>query len=200
VVLVDIDPSMTRLAKTYPALVHQNANSLADPRVEVVHDDAYKYLEKGSELFSVIIGDLPDPNHEALAKLYSREFYGLIRRRLAVGGIFVTQATSPLMAREAFWCVNETVRHAGFATTPFHVYVPSFGDWGFIIGRSGQTAPDLSQVNIAQSGLPLRYLHSLSPTVMTAFDADTNAVPVEPSTLDFPRILRLYEQGVKRWE
>jgi spermidine synthase len=200
VTLVDIDPEMTRLASTYPALVRQNENAFADKRVRVVHADAYKFLEEGSQKYGVIIGDLPDPNHEALAKLYSREFYGLIRRRLGVGGIFVTQATSPLMARDAFWCVDATVRAAGFATTPYHVYVPSFGDWGFILARPGQTPPDLTRARFAESGLSLRYLSSLSPAVMTAFDADSSKVDADVTTLDFPRVLRLYERGAKKWE
>lgn len=200
VTLVDIDPEMTHLAKTYPALVQQNGNAFADPRVEIVHTDAYKFLETGSTKYGVIIGDLPDPNHEALAKLYSREFYGLILRRLGKGGIFVTQATSPMMARDAFWCVDATVRAAGFATTPYHVYVPSFGDWGFVLAQPGKTPPDLTRARIAESGIPMRYLSSASPAVMAAFDADTSRIDVDITTLDFPRVLRLYDRGAKKWE
>ncbi|GAB4459998.1 MAG: polyamine aminopropyltransferase [Armatimonadaceae bacterium] len=200
VTLVDIDPAMTHLAKTYPALVQQNGDAFADPRVRIVHTDAYKFLEEGAERFGVIIGDLPDPNHEALAKLYSREFYHLVRKRLAVGGVFVTQATSPLFAREAFWCVHETVKAAGFATTPYHVYVPSFGDWGFVLAQPTATPLDLNAARIGESNLPLQYLNTASPAALVAFDVDTAPVSVEPSTLDFPRILRLYERGAKKWE
>lgn len=200
VTLVDIDPEMVHLAKTYPGLVEQNQNAFADPRVNVVYTDAYKFLEEGSSKYGVIIGDLPDPNHEALAKLYSREFYGLIKRRLGKGGIFVTQATSPLFSREAFWCVEASVKASGFATTPYHVYVPSFGDWGFIMAREGVNPPNLENAHIADSKLLLRYLSSVSPSVMTSFDVDTSRVPSEVSTLDHPRILHLYERGAKKWE
>jgi spermidine synthase len=200
VTLVDIDPEMTHLAKTYPALVRQNENALADPRVRIVHTDAFKYLEEGSELYGVIIGDLPDPNNEALAKLYAREFYALARKRLARGGIFVTQATSPLFSRDAFWCVNSTVAAAGFQTTPYHVYVPSFGDWGFILAQPGDTPPAIGKFAPKLTGIPTKYLSSVTPTTLTAFDADTNQLPVDFSTLDHPQILRYYERGAKKWE
>ena len=227
VTLVDIDPAMTDLAKSYPALVEQNANALADPRVHLVHQDAYTFLEKGAERYGVIIGDLPDPNNEALAKLYSREFYGLVRRRLGVGGVFVTQAAAPLFAREAFWCIRKTVESAGFSTTPYHVYVPSFGDWGFVLAGplpSGSTHPGTLRVprssgtpslagegggvtglsavpaRLQARGIPTRYLGGASPASLTAFDVDNGPTPVEISTLDFPRVLRYYETGAKKWE
>jgi Predicted spermidine synthase with an N-terminal membrane domain len=209
VTVVDIDPAMTDLAKTYPALVEQNANALADPRVRLVHQDAFTFLEKGSERFGVILADLPDPNNEALAKLYSREFYGLVRRRLGVGGVFVTQAAAPLFAREAFWCIRKTVEAAGFATTPYHVYVPSFGDWGFVMGRAtssgrapAESALSLTPVpaKLAERGITTRYLGAASPAALVAFDSDNGPTPVEVSTLDFPRVLRYYETGAKKWE
>ncbi|MDX1932999.1 MAG: polyamine aminopropyltransferase [Capsulimonadales bacterium] len=199
VTLVDIDPEMTRLARTYPALVRLNENALNDPRVRVVHTDAFKFLEEGSDRYGVIIADLPDPNHEALAKLYAREFYRLARTRLGVGGVFVTQATSPLVAREAFWCIEKTMSEAGFRTTPYHVYVPSFGEWGFILAGV-EAAPKLTGMRLAESPVPTRFLNSASAIGMAAFDADTDRVVSEPSTLDFPRILDLYEKGTRKWE
>jgi spermidine synthase len=195
VTLVDIDPEMTHLAKTYPALVRQNENALADPRVRIVHTDAFKFLEEGSEQYGVIIGDLPDPNNEVLAKLYSREFYGLARRRLARGGLFVTQSTSPLFSREAFWCVAETVAASGMQTAPYHVYVPSFGDWGFVLAQPSVSPPKLEKFAPRLTTIPTKFLSTVSPTTLTAFDADTNRLPVETSTLDHPRILQFYERG-----
>lgn len=200
ITLVDIDPAMTRLAKTYPALKRQNASALFDGRVEVRHEDAYKFLESGTDRFGVVIADLPDPNNEALAKLYSREFYRLIQRRLGRGGILITQATSPLFSRDAFWCIAATVESAGFTTAPYHAYIPTFGDWGFILARpAGEPAASLANLRIP-AGMPLRFLSSASSLSLTAFDADTSRVSSSVSTLDFPRILRYYERGARKWE
>ncbi len=197
VTLVDIDPAMTRLGRTYPALAKLNRGALGDERVRLVHEDAYKFLERGDggTLYGVIIADLPDPNNEALAKLYSREFYRLARRRLARGGVFVTQATSPFFARDAFWCVSRTLRDAGWKTTPYHAYVPSFGDWGFLLA-----APDRVPGLTATISVPTRFLASKSLSALASFDADIAEVPVRSSSLDHPRILTYYEKGARRWE
>jgi spermidine synthase len=201
VTLVDIDPAMTQLAKSYPALVRQNQNSFADPRVRIVHEDAYKFLEKGTERYGVIIADLPDPNHEALGKLYSREMYRLLGRRLGRSGVLITQATSPLFSRDAYWCIAATMENAGWATTPYHAYIPTFGDWGFVMARpKAEGAPRLEDARIAQSGLALKYLSSAAPATLGTFDADNSRVPVEISTLDRPNIIRYYERGARKWE
>ncbi|MGC4044680.1 MAG: polyamine aminopropyltransferase [Armatimonas sp.] len=199
ITLVDIDPAMTDLAKTYPALRELNNNSFSDPRVKIVHEDAYKFLEKDPTRYGVIIGDLPDPNNEALGKLYSKEFYKFVRERLGRGGVLVVQSTSPLFARDAFWCTRKTIASAGFNTTPYHVYVPTFGDWGFTLARATpEPAPDLTKTKL--TGLKLRFLQSANLATLTAFDADTSEPLVEISTLDHPRILNYYETETKRWE
>jgi len=45
----------------------------------------------------------------------------------------VTQSTSPLFAREAFWCINKTLSSVFKNVLPYHVFIPTFGDWGFNI-------------------------------------------------------------------
>jgi spermidine synthase len=199
VTLVDIDPAMTDLARSYPALKELNNDALSDPRVKLVHEDAYKFLERDPTRYGVIIGDLPDPNNEALAKLYSKEFYRFVRERLGRGGVLVVQSTSPLFSRDAFWCIRKTIAAAGFSTSPYHVYVPTFGDWGFTLARAmPEPAPDLTKTKLV--GLKLRFLHSANLSSLTAFDADTSEPLVEISTLDHPRILHYYENETRRWE
>ena len=81
----------------------------------------------------MIIVDLPDPESEDIAKLYSVAFYERIARRLAAGGVMVTQATSPWFSRRAFWSIGETLSAVFEGVRPATVYVPSFGLWGFFI-------------------------------------------------------------------
>ncbi len=193
-VLVDIDPAMIDLARHHPAVSAVNGNALADPRLEVVNQDAFTYLAETAELFGVIIIDLPDPDNESLGKLYSREFYKLARRHLARGGVLVTQATSPYFARETYWSIVHTLAGAGLATRPYHVYVPSFGDWGFVLAAEKELDPARFR-----SEVPLRYL---TPELLAAsflFDPDTAEVATEINTLDNQVILTYYERGWKRW-
>lgn len=34
---------------------------------------------------------------------------------------------------------------AGLVVTPYHVHVPSFGDWGFVLAQRGGSPPELRQ-------------------------------------------------------
>ena len=83
---------------------------------------------------------MPDPDATATAKLYSQEFYLLARRALAPGGRLVVQAGSPYFAPRTFDCVLNTIRAAGLGATPYHVNVPTFGDWGFVLAQDGRAA------------------------------------------------------------
>jgi spermidine synthase len=218
VTLVDIDPAMTRLARAFPALLALNGRALLDPRVRIVHEDASRFLERETTRYGVILADLPDPNSETLARLYSREFYRLAARHLARGGLFVTQATSPYFGRDAFWCVVATMRAAGLSTLPYHAYVPTFGDWGFVLASphrngfprrrrfraeegllAGVGGPN-PRLEKARLDVPTRFLTRQVLAEMTAFPKDSAEVAVRPSTLDQPTVMTYYRRSGKRWE
>jgi spermidine synthase len=99
----------------------------------VVNADALQWLEENREYFDFIVIDFPDPANFALGKLYTSAFYRLLEKRLSAHGLLVVQSTSPLYARQSFWCVVTTLEAVGFKTAPYHALVPSFGEWGFII-------------------------------------------------------------------
>lgn len=194
VVLVDIDPAMTELGRMHPGLLALNGDSLSDPRLEIINRDAFTYLAETSDLFGVIIIDLPDPNNESLGKLYSREFYKLVKRHLAEGGVMVTQATSPYFARETFWSIVHTIEDVDLYTYPYHFYIPSFGDWGFVMAADHELKPDEFTPTVS-----LRYL---TPELLAAarlFDSDIAEIETEVNTLNNQIILSYYEQGWKRW-
>ncbi len=135
--LVDLDKAITDLAKTSKYLLKYNQDSLGDSRVNIINQDAYQFLEHNDEKYDIVIVDLPDPNNESLNKLYTVAFYRLIYGHLNNQGIIVAQSTSPYFATECFWIRHNTIKEAGFNTRPYHVYIPSFGDWGFNIGTKG---------------------------------------------------------------
>ena len=141
ITLVELDPHMTRLFAQHPALVALNGGALASPKLKVVNADAYTWLEQATqatpgqagETFDVIVIDFPDPSNFSLGKLYTTSFYQRVDQALSAGGYMVVQTTSPLIARRSFWTVVTTLEAVGLATTPYHVHVPSFGEWGFVI-------------------------------------------------------------------
>jgi spermidine synthase len=133
VILVDLDSEMTDLFKTNEALTKLNLNSFSSSKVKIVNEDAFLWLKNNTEKFDFIAVDFPDPSNFSVGKLYTNSFYRLMKSALAESGVGVIQSTSPYVAKKSFWCVNSTLKSVGFKTTPYHVYVPAFGDWGYIL-------------------------------------------------------------------
>ena len=141
VTLVDLDPAMTHLFSTNELLREVNGSSLLSPRVHVINKDAFVWLNENSEFFDFAIVDFPDPTNYALGKLYTTAFFKSLKEHLSQNGAAVIQSTSPLYARKSYWCIAATLQSAGFQTSPYHVYVPSFGEWGFVLASNRDYAP-----------------------------------------------------------
>ena len=186
VTLVDLDSEVTRLFTDNPLLAGLNGGALRDPRVRIVNADAFVWLTSVRDAFDVVVADFPDPHNYSLGKLYSRSFYRTLRSRLAPGGVTVVQATSPMFARRSFWCIAETMRSAGLVSRPYHVYVPSFGEWGFVLaGGEGWTPPRAYPAG-------LRFLTVDATPALFAFPPDMAAVPVEVNRLDNQILVQYY--------
>jgi spermidine synthase len=190
IVQVELDPAVIDLART--TMRSANGGSLDNPRVGVVIDDAMTWLRGPVDRFDAIIVDLPDPDTPVLGRLYSTEFYALVTRALAPGGLMVVQAGSPFSTSTAFWRTVSTVRAAGYAATPYHVHVPTFGDWGFAVARLGPTAP---RPTVPPDAPPLRFLNQQVLDAATVFSSDTGPRALEPSTLENPRIVEDMRHG-----
>lgn len=191
VTLVDLDPEMTRIFATHPELTRLNAGALRSPRVRVVNADAATWLAENEEMFDFAVVDLPDPSNYAIGKLYTTAFYRLLQRRLSRDGLLVVQSTSPLFARTAYWSIVETLRASGLRAWPYHLYVPSFGEWGFVVaGRSSFTPP---------TELPggLRFLTPRIVPQLFDFPADMLPVPAEANRLDDQVLVRYYGEEWK---
>ncbi|MCH2219316.1 MAG: polyamine aminopropyltransferase [Dechloromonas sp.] len=187
VTLVDLDPAMTELFSTAPALVALNEGALKADRVRVVNADALQWLEESREYFDFIVIDFPDPSNFALGKLYTSAFYRLIEKRLSANGLLVVQSTSPLYARQSFWCVVATLENVGFKTAPYHAQVPSFGEWGYIIAGRHSFVP-------APMATPkTRYLTPESIPGLFVFPADMGRVPAEVNQLNNQVLVRYFE-------
>lgn len=195
VVLVDLDPRVTALAEQHPRLVAQNQGALRDPRLSVINQDAMQWLRESRESFDVVILDFPDPSNFSLGKLYSVELYRLVRARLAPGGALAVQATSPLLARTAYWCVIETLKEAGFEVRPYHVFLPSFGEWGFALATISRRAEPKSLKPVA-----LRHLSDDALAALFEFPRDLGRVPARPNRLNNQALVGYYLEEATRWE
>jgi spermidine synthase len=188
VTLVDLDPAMTELFASAPPLVALNQGSLKSERVTVVNADALQWLEESKEFFDFIVIDFPDPANFALGKLYTSAFYRLLEKRLSARGLIVVQSTSPLYARQSFWCVVTTLEDVGFKTAPYHALVPSFGEWGYIIAGRQEFAP------AAVNPVKTRFLTAETVPLLFHFPADMARVPAEVNRLNNQVLVRYFEQ------
>jgi spermidine synthase len=189
IVLVDLDAKVTELFRGEPRLTALNGDALDDPRVQVINADAWKWLDSYRGSFDLIVADFPDPGNYALNRLFTTTFYRLLAQHLRLEGRLVVQATSPLFARQAFWCIEKTLREAGLQTAPYHLYVPSFGEWGFILaGRQ----PWRAKRRIAAS---LRLLSDQDLPKLFDFPPDMAPVAALPNRLDRPVLVGYYERA-----
>jgi spermidine synthase len=191
VTLVELDHAMTHLADTFGPLRDLNHHALDDPRMHVVDADAFNWLRDTGRQFDTVIVDFPDPDTAALAKLYSVEFYSMVRHALAPGARLVVQSGSPFFAPNTFWSIEASMREAGLATTPYHVDVPSFGDWGFVLARSPTDAdPGPPALRVGAHAPTLRFLDEKVLKAARTFPKDRRRRDVRPSTLMDPAVLQ----------
>jgi spermidine synthase len=137
----------------------------------------------------------------------------MLRKRVAADGIVVTQATSPYFAPEAFWCIAHTLEDVFPGVLPYTSYVPSFGQWGFVLASNLPVVESPKhefpanlqrQINNRLfSGKRLPFLRFLTPQIVPGlfvFDKDTEERPTEINTLDTQALVRYYEESLKNWE
>ena len=187
VTLVDLDPAMTRLFSTAPPLRKLNGDALLSPKLRVVNADALQWLENSDELFDFVVVDFPDPSSFAIGKLYSAAFYRLLEKHMNAGALAVIQSTSPLYARQSFWCIVATLESVGFATAPYHALVPSFGEWGYVLaGKRAYRPPEKYDV-------PTRFLAPETTPALFQFPKDMARVDAEVNRLNNQVLVRYFE-------
>ncbi len=196
VTLVDLDPTMTGVVAKLPAIEALNGGSLSNPRVRVINADAMAWLTElpPDTRWDVVIVDFPDPNNYSLGKLYTTRFYRLVKGHVAEDGAMSVQATSPLFARRSFWCIADTIHAAGFEVRPYHVPVPSFGEWGFVLAKRARFERPERTIG------GLRFLDdSLLPTLFV-FGPDLGPLDADVNRLDNQILVQYYESEWRRWD
>jgi spermidine synthase len=191
ITLVDLDPEMIRLFSTHPMLTALNQRSFSSPRVHVINGDAFPWVDSNDDSFDFIVIDFPDPTNYSLGKLYTTAFYKAAARHLSAQGLMVVQSTSPMFARDSYWCIAETLKQAGLKTYPYHVYVPSFGEWGFVIAsfRDYQMPHSLPQ--------GLRFMSLDGLPALFQFPPDMSPLPMPANRLNDQILVRTYDQDWK---
>jgi len=206
--LVDLDAEVTDLAKSNPIFTALNQNSLTHAKVKIFNQDAFNFIKETNNRYSLIIIDLPDPHDTSLGKLYSKEFYEMVKKCLSADGLMITQSTSPYFAKKTFWCIETTLAEVFETVVPYTAYVPTFGQWGFVIASQNLGVSTQQQFiekiqNRIQSEIGFSNLRFLTPEVVKSlfhFPKDLQKIEVETNTLDTQVIIQYYEESLKSWE
>ncbi|TGX53522.1 polyamine aminopropyltransferase [Sphingomonas gei] len=191
--LVDLDGEMTSLFSRTAMLSRLNRGALTDPRMTVINADGFRWAREARGRYDAIIVDFPDPVDYSVGKLYTDTFYRAARKLLAPGGMMVVQSTSPLVAPNAFWTVASTLEAAGLQTRGYHVYVPSFGEWGFILASVGPIP--------ARGNIPTGRF--LTPTIdqrLFDFPPDMARRPTPVNRLDNQVLVREFANAWDKYE
>ena len=191
--LVDIDPEMTRISKNLPMLSKLNQNSLDNKKLTIYNEDAFSFINKAGIYYDRVIIDMPDPHNEAINKLYSKEFYTMIRKRMSSKGILVTQSSSPFFTHKTFWSIEKTLNAVYEDTLSYHVTIPSFGIWGFNIARVNSTIPKTFHFDINT-----QYINENTMQAAMIFAKDIKKIEVPVNTIMEPKLYQLYLEDLKR--
>ena len=188
VTLVDLDKEMTKLFRSNDMLLKLNMRSLLSPKVTVINADAFSWARAQHKLYDAIIIDFPDPSNYSVGKLYTDTFYKIVKQLMEPDGIMVIQSTSPFVAPKSYWTVDKTLHSVGLHTVPYHDYVPSFGEWGYIMAMNKPvyTVPD--------HFLPgLRFMSRACLEQMLFFPKDMAPVPAQVNKLNNQILVKYFE-------
>lgn len=188
ITLVDLDPAVTKLFTEHPLLRRLNDDAFHSPKVKVINEDAFKWIEQTEGSYDLIIVDFPDPSSYSVAKLYTTYFYRHLASRLNPGGAISVQSSSPLRARQTFWCIAATMEAAGFKVRPYHAFVPAFGEWGFCLAQLKKTSEFLP------SDIETRFLNDQVLLSLFIFPEDMGPMEVESNTLFDQNLVRYFRQ------
>lgn len=193
IVLVELDAQMIEIFKEHDELSTLNKSSLRSPKVKVIVADAFTWLEKNKDKFDLALVDFPDPSNYSVSKLYTVHFYRRLTEHLAERGLFVVQCSSPLAARRTFWSVVTTAEEAGLKVRPYHAYVPSFGEWGFLLA---------SRHELELSGdfpISTKFLNQAEIARLFNFPADMSRVEARSNRLFDQVLVRYFQEDWGRY-
>ena len=91
-----------------------------------------------------------------------------------------------MFARQSFWCIVHTIKSVGFAARPYHIYVPSFGEWGYcLLTHKPVPTPSCSAPKFLTDKITL---------AMFDFPEDLKDIPAKVNYLHDQALVRYYDR------
>ncbi len=133
VTMIDIDREFVNMCRRRLKTWHQGA--FKDPRVELIYDNALRYVKAERDKYDIIISDFSDPVEKGpAARAYTKEFYLLLRKLLRPGGNFVTHASevSYISKKDISAKIYKFLSGIFPAVALYFEYIPSYSAlWAF---------------------------------------------------------------------
>ncbi len=157
--MVDIDEKVVECAEKYLPTFHNGC--FKDKRTELTFGDGREFIENSDDaMFDAVIMDITCPLEEGPSyKLFTREFYEIVRQKLTLHGVLSIQAstTSPV-ALKTYTVLSKTLREVFPGVYPYAAYVPSFALlWGFCLATN-----DLNPAHISKEEIDRRISERIS--------------------------------------
>ena len=197
---VELDPALIDIARQFFPV--QSAPVISDSRVHLHYADGRYYLKTASEIFDLIILNVPDPQTAQLNRYYTVEFFRSARDHLAPGGVLALQLRSsedyisPDLA-EFLRCIHHTLRDV----FPYVVSIP-----GETIHFFGATRPDVLTDNpqtllarLQERNLKTQYVREyfipfrMMPDRMVQVREQLQPLPSTPVNRDFEPIAYYFD-------
>ncbi|MFQ5962821.1 MAG: polyamine aminopropyltransferase [Candidatus Scalinduaceae bacterium] len=149
--MIDIDEKVVECSRKYLPSFHNG--SFSDKRTILLFKDGRQFIEETDEKFDVIIIDITCPLEGGPSyKLFTQEFYEIVKKRLTPQGLFSIQAsTTSLVALNTYTIINKTLKNVFTKVFPYAAYVPSFAMlWGFCLATNDLDPTQLTKEDIDQ--------------------------------------------------
>lgn len=199
VTMVDLDGELIELVKE--KLPMWSRGAFEDKRLRLLIEEGRSFLtEQPDGSYDVIVMDVTDPVEWGPAlKLYTKEFYEVAEKKLASGGLLVTQASSASHSPKMFLSIAYTLGSVFPRTCLYSVYIKSFASlWGFAVGSKGPLPSELLPKDVEEkleargvkglkfySGEVHRALFALTDALMRTWGVEpellTDSSPIPPS-------------------
>lgn len=157
---VELDARVVELSRRYlPSL---SAGAFDDPRTELVIGDGARFVAETDQAFDLIIVDSTDPIGPGEI-LFGAEFYADCKRRLADGGILVTQNGVPFLQADVMVNSFRRLRPLFTDVTFFVAPIPTYGGgfmtfgWATMDEAARRQPRSVIEERYAGAGLKTRY-------------------------------------------
>ncbi len=201
---VELDPRLIQLGKIH--LPAQVTAALKDPRVVVRNEDGRRYLASSSNMYDVILVNLPEPFTAQINRFYTEEFFRLAASRMRDGGVFFFTASAAETALGPIQAKYLKLLHrTAMSVFPEVVVFPGQTARFFCSNSRGTltTQPELLVERLQQRQLQLLYvqdhyiLWDLSPLRQETFMAMINQAGEVGLNSDLN--LRAYSYNLLMW-